>query len=73
MEYKLIAPRRDNTTFLEQILFNRGFTSREEIQHFLTSDEHDINSPLLLDNMREGVQLLAKPIQTNSRVLLVVD
>ena len=38
MEYKLIAPRRDNTTFLEQILFNRGFTSREEIQHFLTSD-----------------------------------
>ena len=73
MEYKLIAPRRDNTTFLEQILFNRGFTSREEIQHFLTSDEHDINSPLLLDNMREGVQLLAKHIELNSRVLLVVD
>ena len=73
MEYKLIAPRRDNTTFLEQILFNRGFTSREEIQRFLTSDEHDINSPLLLDNMREGVQLLAKHIELNSRVLLVVD
>ena len=73
MEYKLIAPRRDNTTFLEQILFNRGFTSREEIQHFLTSDEHDINSPLLLDNMREGVQLLAKHIKLNSRVLIIVD
>lgn len=73
MEYKLIAPRRDNTTFLEQILFNRGFTSREEIQHFLTSDEHDINSPLLLDNMREGVQLLAKHIKLNSRILLIVD
>ena len=73
MEYKLIAPRRDNTTFLEQILFNRGFTSREEIQHFLMSDENDINNPLLLDNMHEGVQLLAKHAELNSRVLIIVD
>lgn len=73
MEYKLIAPRRDNTTFLEQILFNRGFTSREEIQHFLMSDENDINNPLLLDNMHEGVQLLAKHAKLNSRVLIIVD
>ena len=73
MEYKLIAPRRDNTTFLEQILFNRGFTSREEIQHFLMSDENDINNPLLLDNMREGVQLIAKHAELNSRVLIIVD
>ena len=73
MEYKLIAPRRDNTTFLEQILFNRGFTSREEIQHFLMSDENDINNPLLLDNMHEGVQLIAKHAELNSHVLIIVD
>lgn len=73
MEYKLIAPRRDNTTFLEQILFNRGFTSREEIQHFLMSNENDINNPLLLDNMHEGVQLLAKHVELHSRILIIVD
>jgi hypothetical protein len=25
LEYKLIAPIRDNVTLLEQILYNRGF------------------------------------------------
>ena len=73
MEYKLIAPRQDNTTFLEQILLNRGFKTREEIQHFLMSDEKDINNPLLLDNMREGLYLIAKHAQNQSKVLVVVD
>jgi hypothetical protein len=31
MEYKLRAPRQDNTTLLEQILLNRGFKNRQEI------------------------------------------
>ena len=58
MEYKLIAERQNGTTLLEQILLNRGFKNREEIQHYLTTDENDLNSPLLLDNIKEGAELL---------------
>ena len=73
MEYKVIAPRQDGTTLLEQILLNRGFTSREEINHYITVDENDLVDPLFLDHMRQGAEMLAKHISQNSNVLVVVD
>lgn len=73
MEYKLRAERQANTTLLEQILLNRGFKDLQEINHYLTVDEHDINDPLLLDNMQEGAKMLAKHIQMNSKTLVVQD
>ncbi len=73
MEYKLIAPRIDGTTLLEQILLNRGFKNRQDINHYLTVDENDLIDPLLLDNMREGVKLLIKHIDLKSNTLIVVD
>ena len=73
MEYKLIAPRIDGTTLLEQILLNRGFKNRQDINHYLTVDEKDLIDPLLLDNMREGVKLLIKHIDLKSNTLIVVD
>lgn len=73
MEYKVIAPRQDGTTLLEQILLNRGFTSREEINHYITVDENDLVDPLLLDHMRQGAEILAKHISQNSNALVVVD
>lgn len=74
MDYKLIAPRRDNTTLLEQIFFNRGFQSIEDIQHYLSVNGTDNNlDPLLLEHMREGVGLLAKHISLNSKVLIIID
>ena len=62
MEYKLRAERQDGISLLTQVLLNRGFKSTEDIQHFLTTDENDILNPLLLDHMREGVELLIKHI-----------
>ena len=73
MEYKLRAERQANTTLLEQILLNRGFKDLQEINHYLTVDEHDINNPLLLDNMQEGAKMLAKHIQMNSKTLVIQD
>ena len=73
MEYKVIAPRQSNTTLLEQILLNRGFKNKEDINHFLNTNENDIYNPLLLDNMQEGLKLLAKHIKQNSKVLIIVD
>lgn len=73
MEYKLIAPRQDGTNLLTQVLLNRGFKSIEDINHFLTTDENDLQDPLLLDNMREGVELLIRHIRENSKTLIIVD
>ena len=73
MEYKLRAPRRDNTSLLEQILYNRGFTSREEINHYLTTDDNDLLPPTLLDNIQKGAKILAKHISYGNNALLIID
>ena len=73
MEYKVIAPRQDGTSLLEQILLNRGFKSREDILHFLSTDENDILDPLLLDHMVEGAQLLITHIAQNDKAVIIVD
>lgn len=72
MDYKLIAPRQSGVGLLEQILLNRGIP-KEQITHYLNADEADVLDPLLLDNMREGAQLLAKHIANNTQALIVVD
>ena len=72
MDYKLISKREPGIGLLEQILLNRGIPA-EEISHFLNADEADVLNPLLLDNMREGAQLLARHISQNSKALIIVD
>lgn len=73
MEYKVIAPRQDGTSLLEQILLNRGFTTKEEINHYLMVDENDLINPLELDNIQDGLKMLAKHIENNSRAVIIVD
>lgn len=72
MDYKLISKREPGIGLLEQILLNRGIP-KEQITHYLNADEADVLDPLLLDNMREGAQLLAKHIANNTKALIVVD
>ena len=73
MEYKLIAERQPNTTLLEQVLLNRGFTNRTDILHYLQVDENDVLDPMLLMNMREGVKMLMKHISANDEAYIIVD
>ena len=54
------------------MLLNRGFKP-QDIQHYLHTTEDDILDPLLIDNMREGAEMLAKHIKANHKVLVQVD
>lgn len=75
MKYKLIKPINKNYSTIEQILTNRGIAP-EEIQFYLhTTDETDINSPLLLGQnlMSEAVILLCSTIANSGKTLVIVD
>lgn len=73
MEYKLIKNNIKNPGGLLQILFNRGFKSTADINHYLNTTNNDILNPLLLDNMREGAQMLMRHVFNNDRTLLWFD
>ena len=75
MNYKLIKPVNEHYSAKEQILTNRGIIF-EEIDNYLhTSDETDINSPLLLGQnlMSEAVILLCSTIADSGKALVIVD
>lgn len=73
MEYRLRAPRQDGTSLLEQVLLNRGFKNRQDIAHYLSTDESDVLDPLLLDHMRDGVKMLIRHIDQGDNALITVD
>lgn len=70
MEYQLINPRRPGTSAIEHVLLNRGI---QDVQHYLNTDDTDILSPLDLDNMKEGAQMLVSHIARKSKVMVIVD
>ncbi len=75
MKYKLINPINKNYTAKEQVLTNRGIAF-EDLENYLhTSDEIDINSPLLLgkDLLSEAVVVLCSTISNAGKTLVIVD
>jgi single-stranded-DNA-specific exonuclease len=70
MEYQLINPRRPGTSAIEQVLLNRGI---KDVQHYLNTVDSDILSPLDLDNMKKGVELLVSHIAQGSKTFVIVD
>ena len=72
MNYQLIAPLNAELTPIEQILINRGF-KLENIEHYFNTTDEDIYNPLLLDNVKEGAQILIKHIANEDDTLIVVD
>ena len=70
MEYQLINPRRPGTSAIEQVLLNRGI---QDVQHYLNTVDSDILSPLDLDNMKKGVELLVSHIAQGSKTFVIVD
>lgn len=73
MEYELINKTVKDSNILNQILFNRGFETISEIQHYLNTTNDDILDPLLLDNMHEGAQMLMRHVSDNDKTLLWFD
>ena len=70
MEYTLIHPRRPGTSAIEHVLLNSGI---EDVQHFINTVATDILSPLGLDNIKNGAQLLVSHIAQGSKVLVIID
>lgn len=77
MEYQLIesslSPEKQfTTTVIERVLTNRGI-KLEEIPHYLNTTDEDILDFNLIDNLKEGAQMLAKHINNNDDIYLIVD
>ena len=49
---------------------NRGI---QDVAHYLNTVDTDILSPLGLDNMRKGVELLVSHIAQGSKVMVIID
>lgn len=73
MEYELINKNIRDSNVLNQILFNRGFETASEMRHYLNTTDDDILDPLLLDNMREGVQMLLRHVAVHDKTMLLFD
>lgn len=70
MQYELIAPRNKAKSAIEQVLNNRGIV---DIQHYLKTTEADINSPLLLENMANGAEMLVSHIKVGDKAYIQID
>lgn len=70
MNYKLISKVDNNKSMIEQILNNRGI---EDVSHYLNTSDEDLFSPLLLENMKEGVELLIKHLHDDKKIYSIID
>lgn len=72
MDYKLKSEIVKSNA-LEQIFYNRGFSTKESIYHYLNTNDNDIIDPEKIDNMNNGVKMLIKHIANNDDALLIID
>ncbi len=56
-----------------QLLYNRGLSSREEAQSFLSPDESHVCDPMLLPDMDRAVSRLGRAIEDGERVCVFGD
>lgn len=75
MEYQIRETElgRNETDPILKIFYNRGFKNPNEVHHYLYPSDQDISSPLLLDNMEQGVKILTKHIMNNGKIFIQVD
>lgn len=72
MKYKYIVPKYPNLSITETILTNRGIDLKD-INHYLNTNDDDILSPVLLDNMEAGAKLLIKHIKARNKIFIQID
>ena len=69
MKYKLVN-ENFKTNYGENLLYSRGV---EDVSLFLNPTSECIQDPINLSNIHEGATLLINVIDTNGRILIVVD
>lgn len=72
MNYQLKAPL-GNYTALEQVFYNRGFKTKEDIEHYLNTTNQDILDPGTIANIEAGARMLISHISKGHDVLLQID
>lgn len=70
MEFQLIAPRDMSKSAIEQVLSNRGI---EDALHYLNTSAVDVYSPLLLENIERGGEMLVSHIEAGDRAYIQID
>ena len=72
VKYELIDNIYYTNSIVEDILLKRGI-EKNKIQNYLFASDMDINSPLLLDNIKEAAQALIKYIRLDKKAVVIVD
>ena len=76
MQYKLLNDTAFNpfiTTEIRDIIFeNRGIPIERMLQ-YMCPTEKDLLDPFLLDNMKEGIELLESHIVNHNKIFIIVD
>ena len=72
LKYELINPINSKYSIVEQILTNRNINIKDTY-HYLNTTELDVLSPLLLNNMQKGIEMLVKHLKDDNLIMIVVD
>lgn len=72
MKYQLINTVNERYSPIEQILVNRGIAYKD-INHYLNTTDEDILSPMLIDNIKEGVTTLIQHISQKHYIFMQID
>jgi len=55
------------------VLFNRGFTSSEEVNHFFNPSIQDLHDPFLMQDMEKAVERIQTALMNKENVLIYGD
>ena len=72
MRFELIQNEEQDKSVLVQVLLNRGF-KREDILHYLNTDDTDIFDPALLKNIDKGAELFIKHWKNKDKIFVQAD
>jgi len=72
MKYALISEPKHNLTTIEQILVNRGIEI-SKINNYIRTTDDVLYSPLLLNNIENGIDILLSHLEKKSKILLQLD
>ncbi|MCK1227961.1 single-stranded-DNA-specific exonuclease RecJ [Streptococcus uberis] len=68
-----LAKKNGLTELSAQILFERGISSQEAMDHFLRADLADLHDPFLLNDMEKAVNRIRQAIENYEQILIYGD
>ena len=73
MNYQLISPIQTQS-ITEQLVYNRGFSNREDILHYLNlTEDDDLGFEGIEENLEAGLKMLVKHLKLKSKIFIQVD